>query len=661
MSLLTAHGLAMAYGALDVFAGVDLAVAAGDRIGLVGPNGEGKTTLLRILAGQLQPTAGTVRHRRGLRIGYLPQDPPPAVAKTLWEDMLEVFADLQAEEAALRALEERLGQAEDDEALFAHYAERQHRFELAGGYEYPSHIRRTLTGLGFRPDEFHKPLAHLSGGERTRSLLARLLLARPELLLLDEPTNHLDLQAIEWLESVLLAWEGAVIIVAHDRYFLDRVVTRIWELAWGELTAYRGNYSHYVVQREQRRERLRREYEARQAFIAKEEEYIRRHIAGQNTRQAQGRRTRLERWLAAEPLEAPRRRPQLSLSWQARLRSGTIVLATHNLVIGYRRQPTPAQVRERSGGLVYGSDDPIRPEDEVLFTAEDVLLKRGERVALIGPNGAGKTTFIKTLLGHIPPLSGELRLGAGLRIGYLAQVQADWPPHATVLAVLLAADPNLDVPTARHLLARYLFTGDDVFKPVATLSGGQRSRLALAVLDRRQANFLVLDEPTNHLDIESQEVLEAMLAQFNGTVLLVSHDRYLIDAIATQVWAIENGRLRAWEGNYTAYAAARQAEAAATAREVPSRAQEHRQNNQVERRRRRELEKHQATVMALETRIAELERELAELAVALETASSARRLAEVQSLGERYARLEQELHETIETWARHAEALHGRA
>jgi ATP-binding cassette subfamily F protein 3 len=565
--------------------------------------------------------------------------------------MLEVFTDLQAEEAALRELEERLAQTAGDEDLLALYAERQHRFELAGGYEYPLRIRRTLTGLGFRPDEFDKPLAHLSGGERTRALLARLLLARPDLLLLDEPTNHLDLQAVEWLEAVLLAWEGAVIVVAHDRYFLDRVVTRVWELAWGELTAYRGNYSHYVVQREERRERLRREYEARQAFIAKEEDYIRRHIAGQNTRQAQGRRTRLERLLAEEPLTAPRQRQQLNLQWQARLRSGTIVLATHNLVIGYRRQPAPVRVMERSGGLVYTGDGPVQPEDEVLFTADDVLLKRGERVALIGPNGAGKTTFVKTLLGQIPPLSGELRLGAGLRIGYLAQIQADWPSQATVLEVLLAADPNLDVPTARHLLARYLFTGDDVFKTVATLSGGQRSRLALAVLDRRQANFLVLDEPTNHLDIESQEVLEAMLARFNGTVLLVSHDRYLIDAIATQVWAIAEGRLRAWEGNYTAYVAARQAEAAAADREGASPAQEHRRQSQAERRRRREAEKHRAAIVALETHIANLEQQLADLGAALAAASSARCLTEVQSLGERYARLEQELHEAIEAWA----------
>ncbi|MCS7038202.1 MAG: ABC-F family ATP-binding cassette domain-containing protein [Anaerolineae bacterium] len=651
MSLLTAQGLAMAYGPLDVFEGVTLSVAAGDRIGLVGPNGEGKTTLLRILAGQLQPTAGVVHRRRGLRIGYLPQDPPPAAEKTLWEDMVEVFADLQAEEAALQELAERLAQANGDADLLALYAERQHRFELAGGYEYPLRIRQTLTGLGFRPDEFDKPLAHLSGGERTRALLARLLLARPDLLLLDEPTNHLDLQAVEWLEAVLLAWEGAVIVVAHDRYFLDRVVTRIWELAWGELTVYRGHYSHYVIQREERRERLRREYEARQAFIAKEEDYIRRNIAGQNTRQAQGRRTRLERLLAEAPLEAPRQRHQLNLQWQARLRSGTIVLATHNLVIGHRRQPTPVRVMERSGGLVYTGDGSVQPGDEVLFTAEDVLLKRGERVALIGPNGAGKTTFIKTLLGQIPPLSGELRLGAGLHIGYLAQIQADWPPHATVLDVLLAADPHLDVPAARHLLARYLFTGDDVFKTVATLSGGQRSRLALAVLDRRQANFLVLDEPTNHLDIESQEVLEAMLARFNGTVLLVSHDRYLIDAIATQVWAIADGRLRAWEGNYTAYVTARQAEAATAAREASSPAQDHRRHSQAERRRRREAEKQQAAIAALETRIADLEQQLADLGAALAAASSARRLTEVQSLGERYARLEQELHEAIETWA----------
>ncbi|MBX7236634.1 MAG: ABC-F family ATP-binding cassette domain-containing protein [Caldilineales bacterium] len=653
MSLLTAHRLAMSYGPLDVFEGVDLAVANGDRIGLVGPNGEGKTTLLRILAGQLQPTAGAVHRRRGLRIGYLPQDPPPPGDKTLWDDLLEVFAGLRAEEAALRDLEAQMADPDHGEAALALYAERQHRFELAGGYDYPLRIQQTLTGLGFRPDQFDLPLNFLSGGQRTRGLLARLLLEKPDLLLLDEPTNHLDLNAVEWLEDALLGWEGAMILVAHDRYFLDRVATKTWEMAWGELTAYRGNYSHYVIQREDRLERLRKDYEAQQEFIAKEEDYIRRNLAGQNTRQAQGRRTRLERLLAADRLAAPRHRHRLNLAFQNRLRSGTLVLATSGLVAGYHARPTPVSSMDRSGGIAYTGNGPIQPEDTVLFSAEDVLLKRGERVGVIGPNGAGKTTFVRTLLGQIPPLAGELRLGASLRPGYLAQVQAALKPEWTALDALTDADPRLLPAEARHILARYLFTDDDVFKTVDTLSGGQRSRLALARLSRQQANFLVLDEPTNHLDIESQEVLEAMLAEFNGTVLLVSHDRYLIDAIATQVWAIQGGRMRAYEGNYSSYLAARAAEAAqqSSAEVARTESQQQRERSREERRKRREDEKRQAEAAAVESEIETLENQLAEIGEALARASHAQRLGEVQALGERYVDVEQQLHQLLESWA----------
>ncbi len=658
MSLLTAHALAMAYGPLDVFEGVDLSVADGDRIGLVGPNGEGKTTLLRILAGQLQPSVGSVHRRRGLRIGYLPQDPPPPEDKTLWDDMLEVFAALRAEEAALRELETRMADPDHSDIALELYADRQHRFELAGGYEYPLRIQQILTGLGFRTDHFDQPLVQLSGGQRTRALLARLLLEKPNLLLLDEPTNHLDLAAVEWLEKTLLDWQGAMIIVAHDRYFLDRVATRIWEMAWGQLTPYRGNYSHYVTQRAEQIERLRKEYESQQEFIAKEEDYIRRNIAGQNTRQAQGRRTRLERMLAAERVYAPRQRRRLSLQFQNRLRSGTLVLGSSNLAIGYHAHPAPVISQDRSGGHAYTGNGAIQPDDTLLFRAEDVLLKRGERVGVIGPNGAGKTTFVKTLLGQIPPLAGELRVGASVRVGYLAQVQAALRPEATVMEALMEADPRLLPAEARSILARYLFTDEDVFKTVDTLSGGQRSRLALARLGRQQANFLVLDEPTNHLDIESQEVLEAMLDDFNGTVLLVSHDRYLIDAIATQVWAISvetitGRRLRAYEGNYTAYLAAREAEAAQSAAEAApiTEAQQHRERAREDRRKRKEEEKRQAEAAAIEGQIEDLEQQLAAISEALAVASSSQRLAEVQTLGERYVRLETELHTLITNWA----------
>lgn len=653
MSLLTAHDLSMAYGPLDVFEGVQLAVAQGDRIGLVGPNGEGKTTLLRILAGELQPTSGQVHKRRGLRLGYLPQIPPPANERPLWDDMLTVFAGLRAEEAALADLAQRLAQDENNQALLDSYAAAQHTFELHGGYEYPTRIRHTLTGLGFRPEDFAIPLSQLSGGQRTRAMLAKLLLQKPDLLLLDEPTNHLDLQAVEWLEKTLLDWEGAMIIVAHDRYFLDRVVTKIWELAWGEIQLYRGNYSAYTQQRQQRLQEMRKNYEAQQAFIAKEQDYIRRNIAGQNTRQARGRRTRLQRLLAQQRLLAPRQRRAMKLHMQARIRSGELVLASHDLAIGYYADPQPVIKQDRSGGHVYVAPRPPAPQDTLLFRAEDLLLKRTECVGLIGPNGTGKTTFVKTLLGQIPPLAGELRLGASIRIGYLAQVQDAFPMDATLLDILLEADPRLTIGEARHWLARFLFIDDDVYKTVATLSGGQRSRLALAILARKDVNFLVLDEPTNHLDIESQEVLQNMLEDFNGTVLLVSHDRYLIDALATQIWAISDGRLQAYEGNYSAYVTTRQERAQQKDEENHSTltpAQQQRRLSKEQRRKRRAREQRQAEAQSIENEIHALEAELKALSNQLAAASQARQLEEVQRLGEAYAQGEDRLQKLMEKW-----------
>ena len=657
MSLLTAQNLAMSFGPLDVFQGVNCVISQGDRIGLVGPNGEGKTTLLRILAGEMEPAAGKVHRRRGLTIGYLPQIPPEPGDKTLWQDMLEVFSDLIAEEKKLAELEEQMADPDPAvaEAALEAYARRQHAFEARGGYDYPTRIKQTLTGLGFKPESFEQPLAQLSGGQRTRALLAKILLQQPDLLLLDEPTNHLDLAAIEWLESVLLKWEGAMVVVSHDRYFLDKVMTRIWEMMWGTLTVYRGNYSAYLLQRAQRLEQMQKEYEAQQALIVKETDYIRRNIAGQNSRQAKGRRTRLERLLQRQRLTSPKQRQTMRLQMVSRIRSGELVLASENLAVGYRARPLPPVRRQRSGGYVYEAPAPPAPDDLLLFRADDLLLKRGERAGLVGPNGSGKTTFIHTLLGEISPLAGSLRVGASVRIGYLAQVQEGLAPEMAVLDSLMQADPRLNIGEARAFLARFLFTGDDVFKPIATLSGGQRSRLALARLSRQEVNFLVLDEPTNHLDIESQEVLEAMLRDFNGTVLLVSHDRYLIDSIATQVWAIDvnEKRLRAWEGNYSAYIATREAaktgERALT--ETKAANKHHREKSKEARRKRKEEEKRQQEAQALEDRIHALEKELEAITAKLETASLAQRVDEVQRLGERYQAVEHELETLIETWA----------
>ncbi len=647
----------MSFGPLDVFQGVNCVISRGDRIGLIGPNGEGKTTLLRILAGELEPSAGEVHRRRGLTTGYLPQDPPPAGDKTLWEDMLEVFSDLIAEERKLAELEARMADPDPDVAqeALAIYARRQHEFEARGGYDYPVRIRQTLTGLGFRPEQFDQPLAQLSGGQRTRALLAKILLRQPELLLLDEPTNHLDLAAIEWLENALLKWEGAMVVVSHDRYFLDKVMNRIWEMMWGRLTVYRGNYSHYLIQREAMLERMQKEYEAQQALIAKETEFIRRNIAGQKSKQARGRRKRLERLLQRQRLVAPRQRQTMRLQMMSRIRSGELVLSTENLAVGYRAQPLPPIRRERSGGYVYEAPAPPGPDDRLLFRAEDLLLKRGERAGLVGPNGSGKTSFIRTLLGEISPLEGRLRVGASVRIGYLAQAQEALQSGMTVLDALMEADPKLSIGEARAYLARFLFTGDDVFKTIDVLSGGQRSRLALARLSRQEVNFLVLDEPTNHLDIESQEVLEAMLRDFNGTVLLVSHDRYLIDAIATQVWVIvpQEKRLHAYEGNYSAYLSEKEQRLKSQTRRSgqAGRQQDARERSREERRKRKEQEKRQQEAQAIEDRIHAKERELEEVTRALEQASLAQRIDDVQRLGERYQSLERELEELIESWA----------
>ena len=657
MSLLTAQNLAMSFGPLDVFQGVNCVISQDDRIGLVGPNGEGKTTLLRILTGEMTPAEGNVHSRRGLSIGYLPQIPPPPGELTLWEDMLEVFSALIAEEKKLAALETRMAHPDQDvaEAALEAYANRQHAFEARGGYDYHTRIKQTLTGLGFKPEMFQQPVAQLSGGQRTRALLAKILLQKPDLLLLDEPTNHLDLTAIEWLESVLLKWDGAMVIVSHDRYFLDKVMTRIWEMMWGTLTVYRGNYSAYLVQRQAVLERMQKEYETQQALIARETDYIRRNLAGQNSRQAKGRRTRLERLLQRQRLTPPKQRQTMRLQMVSRVRSGELVLASENLAVGYRAHPLPPRRRQRSGGYVYEAPAPMDPDDLLLFRAEDLLLKRGERAGLVGPNGSGKTTFIRMLLGRISPLAGNLRVGASVRIGYLAQVQEGLAPEMSVLDSLMEADPRLTIGEARAFLARFLFSGDDVFKPIATLSGGQRSRLALARLSRQEINFLVLDEPTNHLDIESQEVLEAMLRDFNGTVLLVSHDRYLIDSIATQVWAVnaQDQRLRAYEGNYTAFTAAKEAANAPTRTITDTKIanQRHREKSKEARRKRREIEKRQQEAQALEDKIHRLEKELESITSQLEAASLSQRVDEIQRLGERYQAVEAELETLIETWA----------
>lgn len=533
MAILTAEKLSKSFGATDIFSNLSFQIADKAKIGLVGSNGVGKTTLLRILIGEDVEFKGTVHLAKSMRVGYLPQLSQFVSDKTLWAECLSVFDTLLGMQQQLRSMEKDLATNGQDENILAAYSKLATAFELAGGYLYETKIHQVLAGLGFSREDENRPWRQLSGGQRTRALLAKILLEDPDLLLLDEPTNHLDIDAVEWLEAYLKDWHGAVLLVSHDRYFLDQIAQSIWEMT-PDLEPYKGNYSDYLQQREARYGRKLAEYEAQQAYVEKEEEYIRRNIAGQNTHQAQGRRKRLERMMSEarliRPLSSISQR-QMHIRLDPAHRSGNLVLKAENLQVGYQ------------------------DEGKALFACPPLELLRKECAAIIGANGTGKTTFLKTILGLLPPLNGKVETGAQVKVGYFAQAHEDLHEEHTLLQEIEAAAPQMLPAQIRDYLARFLFVGDDVFKSVGLLSGGERGRLALAILGLQGANLLLLDEPTNHLDLPSQEILQSMLAGFDGTILLVSHDRYLIDALATQIWEVDSdhNRLIVFSGSYSQY------------------------------------------------------------------------------------------------------------
>ena len=631
MPVLSATNLSKSFGAQDILFDVSCAVPHGGRVALVGPNGTGKTTLLRILAGLEEPTTGQVHRMRGLTMGYLPQQADEQLnsERTVFDEMLTVFTGLQAQAIELRQLEDAMADPAQRDAALERYGVLVEKFEHAGGYIYENRIRQTLAGVGFAPEDLARPVNQLSGGQKTRAHLAKLVLQEPGLLLLDEPTNHLDIEAIEWLEATLADFPGAVVVVAHDRYFLDAVAQTVWQLSAGKLETYSGNYSQYAAVRAERMERQQIEYERQMEVIAKEEEYIRRNMAGQNTRQAQGRLKRLER---VERIERPREQKSIKLDLRAGLRSGDIVLAGRDLVVGY-------------------------PDDEPLLSVESLELRRLQRVALWGPNGAGKTTFLKTVLGQLPPLGGEVWLGGSVRPAYLSQMH-DWLRlDRSILDTILDVQ-NIPIEKARGLLGRYLFTGDDVFKLIGLLSGGERSRVALAVLTLQGANFLLLDEPTNHLDLQSQEVMQDVLSDFAGTILLVSHDRYLVDRLATHLWVIEDRTLAIHEGGYTQYVAEKkekeQRSKAAEEQKKENEKDKKREDRerQVQEQQRKAARQKEKRLAELEVSIATLETRLQELSRELEAAGVSGAVARVHELGREYAEVEGQLYDYMAEWSK---------
>ncbi|MDF1513175.1 MAG: ABC-F family ATP-binding cassette domain-containing protein, partial [Anaerolineae bacterium] len=526
MAHLTASNLSKYFGVDDIFTGISLSLHEGECVALVGANGCGKSTLLDILAGKIEPDEGNVYKARDLRLGYLPQVPDMDEEGTLWQAMEAVFLDLLVQQEELHRLEALMASQDEAEMAYAmeRYGAKLEAFERSGGFTYEARIKQVLGGLGFDSEAFQFPVQYLSGGEKTRALLARLLLEAPDVLLLDEPTNHLDLNGIEWLEDQLRGWQGSILVVAHDRAFLDAVATRVLDMAFGKLETYRGNYSAYAIQRDERTARREAEYRAQQRHIAETEDYIRRYMAGQRSNQAKGRQRRLNR---LQRMDYVPQQSQIHVNLQTSLRSGDLVVGLYHLSAGY----------EVGAPLV---------------SVEEAEIHRGHCVALVGPNGSGKTTLLRTILHRIPPLNGRVRIGSAVRIGYFAQVQDSLVAGKTILNTLMDSGIN-SLAETRNLLARYGFRGDDVFKDVGILSGGEQARVALALLARQKANFLLLDEPTNHLDIQSQEVLQEVITEFNGTILMVSHDRYLVREVATQVWAIADNTVCIFEEGYAAY------------------------------------------------------------------------------------------------------------
>ena len=626
MIVLQIKKLSKSFGEQEVLKGVSLAVQEKERVGLVGLNGSGKTTLLRCMTGELQPDAGEVMISSALSLGCLEQMPDSQPGMTAWDAVMESFADLIDKRRQMRELENKMGQAESElDKLMEQYARITEEYEQDNGYACENMARRILIGLGFDSDEFQQPLATFSGGQKTRLNLGRLLALAPDILLLDEPTNHLDMGSVEWLEDFIKGYAGTVLVVSHDRMFLDRVATHIAEIRGGELKAYAGNYSAYLHKRAVEDLAEQRAYEKQQVHIQQTEDYIRRFKAGIKSKQARGRQSQLDR---LERMEGPinerhLRRLQININQE----SGNDVLTIAGLNKSY--------------------------QESLLLKNISFKIKKGDKIALIGPNGCGKTTLLKIISGQIPADQGEIRLGSRVEIACFSQEHEDLNLHHTVLDEIVS-NFDLTLQEARTALGGMLFREDEVFKMVGDLSGGELGRLAFLKVILSRANFLLLDEPTNHLDIASCQVVERMLADFAGTVLVVSHDRYFIDQVADQVLDIEDGRAEYYRGNYSYYYEKKQEKEKnllAEQRETKEKVirpdlqlrEEEKERKRIRRRLNQEIDAIEASIMEIEQRKAELESLLSDT-------STYNDEEKARNLNTEYRQIEQSLRSGYEQW-----------
>jgi ATP-binding cassette subfamily F protein 3 len=596
MILLQASGIQKSFGTDSILTNINLEVQSGERVALVGRNGCGKSTLLKIITGVEPYDAGELSFGKDVSIGYLEQNSTLQSSRSIYQELESVFAELLEKEKRLRVLEQEIAKDHSEKRL-EEYDRLLEEFTRAGGYTYHAEIQSVMHGLGFQNYSPDTPIGSLSGGQKTRISLGKLLLKKPDLLILDEPTNHLDIETLTWLENYLRHYPGAILVVSHDRYFLDKLVNKIYEISRGVSHRYTGNYSAYLQQKAADYERQMKLYEKQQKEIKNLEDFIQRNIArASTTKRAQSRRKKLEKMTI---IERPKGDDKTAgIRFDIKKISGNDVLSAQDLIIGYG--------------------------DNAIAKRLSFRLYREDSVALVGPNGMGKTTLLKTIIGALKPLEGSIRLGANVSIGYFDQEQKGLTPNKTVLNELWDDYPLMNEEDIRTALGSFLFTGDDVLKTVASLSGGERARLALAKLVMRRDNFLILDEPTNHLDLPSKEALEAALIDFPGTLLFVSHDRYFINRIATKVWELSSNGLTEYLGDYDYYVEkkAEQEElrklqqenaptrSAKSAEPMQDSYEETKRKKQEERKRQRRIAELEEEISSLETAVQALEQQL---------------------------------------------------
>ena len=611
MIILQANKIERSFAGEVLFDNISLQVDERDRIALVGKNGAGKSTLLKILVGEEEPTSGEINKKRDLSLSYLAQDSRFESSNTIYDEMLHVFDDLRKTEKSLRQMELEMGEktGADLEKLMQDYDRLSEEFRQAGGFTYEADIRAILNGFKFDESMWQMKIEELSGGQNTRLALAKMLLEKPNLLVLDEPTNHLDIETIAWLENYLVNYSGALLIVSHDRYFLDKVATITLDLTKHSLDRYVGNYSSFVEQKEQKLLTEAKNYEKQQKEIAALEDFVNRNLVrASTTKRAQSRRKQLEKMERLDKPEAGTK--SAHMTFHSDKASGNVVLTVEEAAVGY--------------------------DDQILSEPINLDIRKMNAVAIVGPNGIGKSTLIKSIVGQIPFIKGEARFGANVEVGYYDQTQSKLTPHNSVLDELwndFKLTPEVEI---RNRLGAFLFSGDDVKKTVGMLSGGERARLLLAKLSMENNNFLILDEPTNHLDIDSKEVLENALIDFDGTLLFVSHDRYFINRVATQVLELSEEGSTLYLGDYDYYLekkAELEALAAAQAEAEPASSTEEVTGNNyyLQKQNQKELRKITRRIEQLEAEMEELDQKIQAITETMHSTNDAADLVQLQS------------------------------